>query len=189
MKLQYLVISVSVCWSVSEILLAFAKRSKAAEGDSHDKSSLKLLWLTIGVAVSGGVIVGSNQIGLISSYGPWISIAGIFLIILGLIIRWIAILTLRKYFTVDVAVQSGQKIIQKGVYKYIRHPSYTGSLLSFLGLGLSFSNWLSVLAIFIPVFIAFYYRIRIEEKALTNVLGLEYVNYRKNTRMLIPFIF
>jgi protein-S-isoprenylcysteine O-methyltransferase Ste14 len=189
MNLRHLIIGVSCFWCMSEMILAFAKKSGTAKGSSKDQSSLKLLWLTIGIAVTGGVFLGSKQIGLIKAYGPWLSITGIFLIILGLIIRWIAILTLRKYFTVDVAIQSGQKIIQKGVYKYIRHPCYTGSLLSFLGLGLSLANWLSVLVIFIPVFMAFYYRIRIEEKALTIVFGSEYVNYRKNTRMLIPFVF
>jgi protein-S-isoprenylcysteine O-methyltransferase Ste14 len=189
MNWKYLIIGVSCFWCISEIILAFTKKSGVAKSNSKDQSSLRLLWLTIGIAITSGVFLGYNQIGLIRSCGPWISFAGIFLIILGLIIRWIAILTLRKYFTVDVAIQSGQKIIQKNVYKYIRHPGYTGSLLSFLGLGFSFSNWLASLVIFIPIVMAFFYRIRIEEKALIDVFGAEYDNYRKTTRMMIPFVF
>jgi protein-S-isoprenylcysteine O-methyltransferase Ste14 len=189
MKLSYLIISISCIWCISEIALAVAKRSHSEPNNSRDKSSFKFLWITIACAITAGVILGSHQIGLISFCGPWLSITGIILIVLGLIIRWIAILTLRKFFTVDIAIQSGQKIIQKGVYKYIRHPSYTGSLLSFLGLGFSFSNWMATLVIFIPVFIAFYYRIHIEEKALVNALGSEYDNYRKKTKMLIPLLF
>jgi protein-S-isoprenylcysteine O-methyltransferase Ste14 len=189
MKLSYLIISISCIWCISEVALAVAKRSHSEPNNSRDKSSFKFLWITIACAITAGVILGSHQIGLISFFGPWLSITGIILIGLGLIIRWIAILTLKKYFTVDVAVQSDQRIIQTSIYKYIRHPSYSGSLLSFLGLGLSFSNWLTTLTIFIPVFLAFYYRILVEEKALVNALGLEYDNYRNKTKMLIPFLF
>jgi protein-S-isoprenylcysteine O-methyltransferase Ste14 len=188
MNLSYLIISISCIWCISEIALAVAKRSRSGPGDSIDKSSFKFLWITIACAITAGVLLGSRQIGLISFFGPWLSIMGIILIGLGLIIRWIAILTLKKYFTVDIAVQPDQRIIQTGLYKYIRHPSYTGSLLSFLGLGLSFSNWFATLAIFIPVFLAFYYRILVEEKALVNALGPEYEKYKQKTKRLIPFV-
>jgi len=106
-----------------------------------------------------------------------------------LIIRWMAILTLKKYFTVNVSILKDHRIIDKGVYKFIRHPAYAGSLLSFLGLGLSFSNWLSTLVIFIPILIAFIYRIRVEEKALIQAFGDEYLNYSKTTKRLIPKLY
>jgi protein-S-isoprenylcysteine O-methyltransferase Ste14 len=189
MRLQYLIIAISIIWLISEIILAIAKKSHAQQHDSHDKSSLRILWITISVAVTGGVFIGSSQIGLIDCCDPWISYTGLGLIIFGLIIRWIAIITLRQYFTVDIAVQPGQTIIKRGLYNRIRHPSYSGSLLSFLGLGLSFSNWFSTLIIFIPIFAAFYYRISIEEKALIKIFGSDYEDYRNNTAMLIPRIF
>lgn len=88
-----------------------------------------------------------------------------------------------------MTVEKNQKIIQKGLYKFLRHPSYTGSLLSFLGLGLSFSNWLSTIIIFVPIFFVFTYRIKIEEKALINNFGDKYINYSKSTKRLIPLIY
>jgi protein-S-isoprenylcysteine O-methyltransferase Ste14 len=109
--------------------------------------------------------------------------------LLGLIIRWTAILTLRKYFTVDVSILEDHKIVKKGIYKYIRHPSYAGSLVSFLGLGLAFSNWLSSVVIIVPILTAFIYRIQVEEKALIQAFGEEYLDYSNTTKRLIPKIY
>ncbi|MFQ5583375.1 MAG: methyltransferase family protein, partial [Calditrichia bacterium] len=106
-----------------------------------------------------------------------------------LLLRWWAIFTLRKYFTVNVAIVEGHKIIQKGLYKKIRHPSYSGSLISFLGLGITFASWASILIIFIPIYIAFLHRINIEERALLAEFGDEYRNYMNHTARLIPKLY
>ncbi|MCJ7498442.1 MAG: isoprenylcysteine carboxylmethyltransferase family protein, partial [candidate division Zixibacteria bacterium] len=161
--------------------MARVKHSKTEDSKGLDKSSLRFLWTTIIICVFIGVFLGVWRIGWRIGYIPvkFISLTGLVLIVLGLIVRWTAILTLKKYFTVDVSIQSNHKIIDKGIYKFIRHPAYAGSLLSFLGLGLVFSNWLSTLVIFIPILIAFIYRIRVEEKALIQAFGEEYINYSK----------
>jgi len=109
--------------------------------------------------------------------------------LLGLLIRWTAILTLRKYFTVDVSILPGHQIVKKGLYKYIRHPAYAGSLVSFLGLGLAFSNWLSSIVIVVPILTAFIYRIQVEEQALIQAFGDEYLDYSNTTKRLIPKIY
>jgi protein-S-isoprenylcysteine O-methyltransferase Ste14 len=114
---------------------------------------------------------------------------GLILIISGMIIRFIAIRTLGKFFTVDLGTDKDHFLIKKGIYKYIRHPSYTGSLLSFLGMGLSLNNWISLFVIFVPVLIAFIYRIHIEEKLLVAQTGSEYEDYKKQTNRLFPWIY
>jgi protein-S-isoprenylcysteine O-methyltransferase Ste14 len=106
-----------------------------------------------------------------------------------MMIRFAAIRTLGKFFTVDLAIKNDHRLIKNGLYKYIRHPSYTGSLLSFLGLGFSLNNWISLIVIFIPVLISFIYRIHIEEKLLIAQIGLAYTDYMKQTKRLIPLIY
>jgi protein-S-isoprenylcysteine O-methyltransferase Ste14 len=145
--------------------------------------------MTIIVCVFIGVFLGIRGIGFIREKSLLISSLGLFLVVLGLVIRWTAILTLKKYFTVNVSILSDHRIIDKGIYGSIRHPAYAGSLLSFLGLGLSFSNWLSTLIIFTPVLVVFIYRMRIEEKALVGFFGEEYTGYCKTTKRLIPKIY
>ena len=106
-----------------------------------------------------------------------------------MLIRWTSILKLKDSFTVDVSIRKDQTIIKDGIYKFIRHPSYSGSLLSFLGLSLVFTNVFTILIIVVPITIAFLHRIKIEENVLTDVIGTEYVEYSKQTKKLIPFIY
>ena len=191
MNISIIFIFISLVWIISEVVLARVKHSKTEDSKELDKSSLRFLWITIIICIFIGVFLGVWRIGWRIGYIPvkFISLIGLVLIILGLIVRWTAILTLKKYFTVDVSIQSNHKIIDKGIYKFIRHPAYAGSLLSFLGLGLAFSNWVSTLVIFIPILVAFIYRIRVEEKALIQAFGGEYINYSKVTKRLIPMIY
>ena len=71
----------------------------------------------------------------------------------------------------------------------MRHPSYTGSLLAFLGFALSLGNWLSVLVIMFPITAIFLYRINVEERVLTSALGDSYVSYSRRTKRLLPLIY
>jgi protein-S-isoprenylcysteine O-methyltransferase Ste14 len=75
------------------------------------------------------------------------------------------------------------------MYRFVRHPAYAGSLLSFLGLALCFSNYLTMLIVFIPVCLAFLNRIHIEENAFIDAFGNEYLDYCASTKRLIPGIF
>ncbi|GGI27849.1 hypothetical protein GCM10008119_29710 [Pedobacter mendelii] len=122
-------------------------------------------------------------------FQPYILHAGMLIAILGFILRFVAIQQLGKAFTVDVQIAKNQTLKQDGLYSIIRHPSYTGVLMSFLGLAITFSNGLSLLVICIPIFVAFIYRISVEEIALKNEFGTAYLEYIKNTKRLIPFIY
>ncbi len=188
MNIGTIISIVSLVWLVSEIVLARVKHSEATK-PKLDKSSLRLLWITILLCVSVGVLLGVRGVGFISTGSYFISLSGLFLIVSGLVVRWMAIVTLRKYFTVDVSIMSDHRVVNKGLYKFVRHPAYAGSMLSFLGLGLSFSNWLTALVIFIPIAVAFVYRIEVEEKALVTFLGDEYVHYCALTKRLIPKVY
>jgi protein-S-isoprenylcysteine O-methyltransferase len=86
-----------------------------------------------------------------------------------------------------VSILAEHKLIDSGPYRYIRHPTYTGALLAFFGLGFCFGNWLSILFMTVPIIAAFLWRIRIEEHALNDALGEEYRAYTQRTKRLIPF--
>lgn len=183
-------ISISIIWLLSEITLARLKSSaRSVNAENKDQGSIRLLWLVIVISVICGVYAGLSGIGLIGRFSGIISRTGVALILIGLIIRWIAILSLRKFFTVDVAVHKNHQLKKSGIYRHVRHPAYLGSLISFLGLGLAFSNWVSILIIFLPILLVFLLRIRIEEKALRETLGSEYLEYAARTKKLLPRIY
>src|SRR5674476_557459 len=159
MNFGLLFLTISSIWVISEVLLLAIRRSKNDSQD-HDKGSIKWLNITIYTCVALAVSFGFTGIGQIHtaiSIIPWV---GLSFIVVGLIIRWIAILTLRKYFTTNVVIQSDHRIIKAGIYRFIRHPSYSGSIISFFGLGLVFSNWISFILLVVPITIAFLKRIQ-----------------------------
>ena len=188
MNLGIILIIVSILWIGSEITLARTKRSQSTDM-RFDKYSLRILWITITIAVNFGILLSFQRIGYFGNGSRIFPIAGLILIVCGLLVRWLAIFSLKHQFTVDVSITKDQRIIRKGIYRYVRHPAYAGSLLSFFGLGLFFTNYLSILIIFLPICSAFLYRIHVEEKALIENFGNEYVNYCASTKRLIPGIF
>ena len=118
-----------------------------------------------------------------------INYSGLVLMIIGIVIRFIAIRTLGQFFTVNLNLADNHQLIKTGLYKFIRHPAYTGSLLSALGLAISLNNLISLFVIFIPIFFVFIYRINIEENLMQSRFGNEYNEYKNKTKRLIPFIF
>jgi len=109
--------------------------------------------------------------------------------LVGIALRWYSAAVLGKYFTFDVAIQSGQVLVEMGPYRYIRHPSYSGALLTLLGFGLALGNWAGLAAALSCMGFAYTYRIPIEEAALASALGEAYKQYMKRTRRLVPFLF
>ena len=177
-----------ICWLLSEILLNILLRSGSAGTEDFDKKSLRLIWITIIVSIVLGVLCAVNiEVPIVGAY--WLNYTGVAIIILGMILRFVAIKTLGRFFTVDLSVREGHTLVNAGLYKYIRHPSYSGSLLSFFGFPLSLNNWVSLIVIFVPVLLVFLYRIRLEEGMLVKQLGTEYEAYQKRTKRLIPWIY
>ena len=185
MDLGIILMIVSILWLGSEIVLSRVKRSLPSDA-RFDNSSIRVLWSTILASVTLGVSLGFRRLGYFGRGSLIFPVVGIILIICGLIVRWVAIVSLKRQFTVDVAITKDHRIISEGIYRYVRHPSYSGSLLSFLGLGLFYADIFSLAIIFLPICAAFLYRIRVEEKALIDAFGDEYLRYCKSTRRLIP---
>ena len=71
----------------------------------------------------------------------------------------------------------------------MRHPSYAGVLLAFVGLGLSLRNWAALLVILLPIGAAFIRRMNVEEDALSLALGPRYTEYMRRTKRLVPFVY
>lgn len=84
--------------------------------------------------------------------------------------------------------QEGQTLIRKGPYRYVRHPSYTGAIMIFTGIGLAILSWGAVLVLLLASCVVYGYRIHVEEKALVAKFGDEYTAYVKEMKMLIPFV-
>lgn len=176
-----------LAYGLSEVGLGLLKRSRDDSIDADD-STLRVLWATILLSVPIGIVARdyATRATFGSSAVFW---TGCAVFVAGLALRWYSIVHLGRYFTVNVAIHSRHEIIDTGPYKRIRHPSYAGALLAFLGLGLCVGNWLSLALIMLPITWAFARRIATEESALANALGAPYINYMSRTKRLAPFIY
>ncbi|MCX5801608.1 MAG: isoprenylcysteine carboxylmethyltransferase family protein [Candidatus Eisenbacteria bacterium] len=177
---------VVILFGASEMTMAFLKRANRKEAEVKDRGSMPLLWIVIVLSLmlaigSEWVTVARMHITALLYYALTIGLT-----IVGLTIRWYSIITLGRLFTVDVAIQRNHELIERGPYKYVRHPSYTGLLIAFVGLGVFFANWLSILFLVVPITFAILNRIVKEEKALREALGPSYSAYCARTKRLIP---
>jgi protein-S-isoprenylcysteine O-methyltransferase Ste14 len=178
-----------VIWTLPEVFAWKAKRS-VDSSSARDQGSLSLivaLWW-IGIALDFSLSLFLPQ-AAISWQRTLLFIAGICLMLLGVALRWYSVSVLGKYFTFDVAIHSGQVLVEVGPYRYIRHPSYSGALLSLLGFGLALGNWAGLAASLLCLGFAYAYRIPVEEAALASALGETYKQYLKRTWRLVPFLF
>jgi protein-S-isoprenylcysteine O-methyltransferase Ste14 len=175
-------------WFISEILLNRFFRSSGYGKNKQDKGSVRIIWITIGLANSTGIL---SAIFLTSHIGEGLIIpySGLCLILSGMVFRYISIISLGRFFTVDVTIQKDHELKKDGLYRFIRHPSYLGSILSFIGFGLSLNSWISLFIISIPVTLALIYRIKIEEELLIEQFGSVYIDYMNKTHKLIPRVY
>jgi len=114
-------------------------------------------------------------------------IVALALAVFGLALRAAAVARLGSRFTYDYAVGGGA-LETRGIYAWIRHPSYLGllCLTNFLGIALGSLIGVALLASTIPAVLR---RIRDEEAALVSHYGEAYDVYRRRAARLIPFVY
>jgi protein-S-isoprenylcysteine O-methyltransferase len=174
----------------SEFALSIAKRARSGKTRLADQGSLALLWIVISCSMflAFSEKYDAPQFDFRSLAVPAMAIGAV-VFVAGLAIRWYAIIYLGRFFTVNVAIASDHKLIDGGPYRFVRHPSYSGALLAFLGLGLCIGNWASIAVMAIPILAVFLWRIHVEESALLRGLGNQYRSYMDRTKRLIPGIY
>lgn len=189
MTLEQILAIFSWLWLASEILIGIFGRARRSLDNPRDRRSYWTMW---------GVFVGGLWLGGLVREVEWgrmdfsdVNFTAISLVVFwfGVLFRWYAIATLGNWFTVNVAVQPGHKLVRSGPYRRLRHPAYTGLLIIFLSAGLSTAGWLSLLVVLVPATLVLLHRIRIEEQVLVESFGAEYVEYCETTKRLIPGIY
>lgn len=184
----WLVAILIALFPLSEIALGVFKRANPENSQNEDRGSLRVLWLAISVAVCLAVASQWIPSARLPHFPTLRFSLFITLLLGGLALRWAAIVYLGRFFTMNVAIHQGHNLVESGLYRFVRHPSYTGMLLAFLGLAAFYWNWLSILALMIPIILAIINRIFKEERALQTAFGAQYDDYCKRTKRLIPFV-
>lgn len=181
-------IAIWVLWFLSEILLNRLRRANNSVQKDHDRGTMRLIWLAITLAITLSILAANYFPARILAW-PYAGYAGLTIILAGMAVRFLAVGSLGQRFTVNLSIGEGHRIKTDGMYRWVRHPSYLGSIISFLGFSLSLNNAISLAAILLVVVPSFLYRIRVEERLLIAEFGTEYREYMSKTSRLIPWIY
>ncbi len=175
-------------WGLAELCTAVITRSRSV-GPSKDRGSVFLLW-AVCLSSIGLAVFAANRFSewALPNRGLFFT-AALCLFALGLLFRCYSIIYLGRFFTPNVAIATDHRLIDSGPYRFIRHPTYTGLLMIVFGVGLSFANVASLLIVVVPILACLLWRIRIEEQALAEAFGEQYLIYMHRTKRLIPFIY
>lgn len=176
-----------VAWALFETWTNL-KTWPAAAGN-HDQLSRYVIIGTLGLAFVLAVAATWLHPFDLTFARPQLFYLGLALMVAGLVFRAYAIRQLGRYFTPEVTIQPGQHVVEHGLYRYLRHPSYTGTFITLLGYGLALTNGLSLAIMLVLPGLAYAFRMRVEEAALRAAFGDEYRDYMRRTKRLIPFIY
>lgn len=179
---------IGLAFGLSELALSLWRRA-GGSAKAKDRHSLLLIWVVVAVAMSLGVFLSYALPAFALPAAIGLYFAGLIIFLAGIALRWYAIRYLGRWFTVNVAIAHDQPLIDTGPYRHVRHPSYTGALMAFLGFALTMDNLASLLVVVLPSFAVFSWRIHIEEQVLARAFGVRWDGYAKRTKRLIPGIY
>ncbi len=113
---------------------------------------------------------------------------GIVVAIAGSLARRHCFRMLGRYFKVAIAVDPDQALVERGLYRWVRHPSYTAGMALFLGVGCCLANIASMAFVTVIPMLAFARRVQVEERVLVETLGDPYLEYMRRTWRYIPYL-
>ncbi|EXJ22979.1 putative protein-S-isoprenylcysteine methyltransferase [Alkalibacterium sp. AK22] len=175
-------------WVLMETFVFFGLNKGTSKANKENKSKLIILTLII-FGVMGPVFLDPTAEAAFQASFNWFRYFGVLLVLLGVGLRFTAIRQLGISFSVNVGVPEGTDLKCDGLYGLVRHPSYTGELVSFLGVAVVYSHPVASLSAFLLPAAAFLYRIHTEEKILIASFGERYKEYQKETKKVIPFLY
>jgi len=119
----------------------------------------------------------------------WTYYLGLSLSVLGNVIWFWGYQTLGRYYSQALVIYQDHQLVERGPFRFVRHPMYTGLILVYVGIGWAVQSWAAVVLTGLAASLLPAYRIRVEEKALISEFGEQYISYSKRVKRLIPFIF
>lgn len=160
---------------------------KRNNGDLDKGTLLQLIWsvyLTQALALLEAFFINKEE----AFRYDWQSILFLAIALFGLAFRSWAYITLGKFFTMHLQTKDDQVLIENGPYKFLRHPSYTGAILTYTCIPLFLGSYRSAFVAILLLSFAFYRRINHEEKMLEAQMGERYRDFCTSRARLIPFI-
>src|SRR5579859_5237302 len=117
---------------------------------------------------------------------PWLLGTGLAIFVLGLALAVWARVYLGRNWGMPMSQKADPELVTTGPYSTVRHPIYTGLIVAMIGTTLAVSWYWLVVVIVIGAF--FLYSAAVEERTMARLFPGSYPQYKRSTKMLIPFI-
>jgi protein-S-isoprenylcysteine O-methyltransferase Ste14 len=155
----------------------------------QDANSKRLIAVLQGSASFAAFAVAAAVPSAAMAHRVWWFWVGVAAMLGGSLLRRHCWRMLGESFTGAVIVRPDQAIVDRGAYRYVRHPSYTAAAILLLGVGLALGNWLSLAVLVAAMVVGYGYRVVVEERALLATVGDPYRRYAARTKRFVPFLF
>ena len=185
--LQIIDVGLLCLWMAVDSIVVFGRHARQARREDRLSTLGIVLATWVGLALATSITFAG--IASPGSFTVATQIIGLIVLVSGIVIRTLAIAQLGRFHMPVVAIQTGHRVVDIGVYRHVRHPSYLGACVAYFGFGLGLGSWLGALALLAVVLVGYGYRIHVEERALLGSLGEEYAAYRRRTARLIPGVY
>jgi protein-S-isoprenylcysteine O-methyltransferase Ste14 len=189
MNLEFFFNLLTSVWALGEVLIIVLTQTHRGEGKIQDRGTQLILLVVIVASLKIDEWMHRSFPVDMPGVHSWLLPAALGILLLGLGVRGIAIVTLGKAFSTNVAMRAGQKLERSGLYKLVRHPSYLGLELIFLAFALHAGTWACFAVVLVPPTLAVLYRMHVEEAALRLAFGADYEDYSRTTKRLIPGVY
>jgi protein-S-isoprenylcysteine O-methyltransferase Ste14 len=177
----------ALCW------LWYARQVKAVQRRESRGLRFAKYWLPLiaaGALLGPGHWYGSGDAWLKLQWLPerdWLQALGCALALAGVALAVRARQVLGENWSVAVQLKRDHELIERGPYRWVRHPIYSGLLLAFLGTAVLVGELRGLLALAI-VAVSFWFKLRLEERWLGEQFGAAYADYKTRVKALVPGI-
>lgn len=174
-------------WGLFE-LVRFAREWRRTGLSGDARSTLVIMLGVVVVVWLDGLFSRSHLLNLPGSaeLHLWVGLIAVWL---GLALRTWAHWVLGDLYTTTVLIQRGHRLVSRGPYAVIRHPSYAGLCLVLLGFAFAGGSGASLLVTAAILGAGFWWRIRVEEATLRGAFGADYEAYRAKTWRILPGVY
>ncbi|CAG7856701.1 hypothetical protein MCAMS1_01288 [biofilm metagenome] len=187
-SIRLLWLLISLAWLVFEFNLMRDRQIKQDQVRAMEIHSRRWLWLTLLASLMLALLMKNVALWPIAiPYLPRQALS-LLLFVAGIAVRMTAINQLKHLFTTHVTIQHGHHLITDGLYRWVRHPAYSGLLLALFAAGLAMGDFIALLILLMPPLLAFNHRINIEEKFLCQTFAMDYLEYSQRTKKIVPWV-
>jgi protein-S-isoprenylcysteine O-methyltransferase Ste14 len=165
------------------------RRRFSGRGSSSREWTIVFMIVVIALTSVAAIYAVNHDVAVLPGGPWWPVVVGLVLMWLGSLLRMWSMVTLGRFFQLTLSIQDDHRIVERGPYRWLRHPSYLGIIVSLAGIGFVEGNWVSLAAMSAGGVIAVLVRIPVEERLLLGELGERYASYAHRTARLLPGLY